>query len=81
MVRFEKDKYIIEVKTGTFSSENWAVALRQMVWLLNNQDPDSSRVDQYEILNLLGEMLPTIDQAELLEKAERGLILMPHENK
>lgn len=79
MVRFEKDKYIIEVKTGCLPSENWATALHQMVWLLNNQDLQCGPVEQFEILNLLDQMLPTIDQAELLEKAEKGLILLPQE--
>lgn len=77
MVRFEKDRYIIEVKTGSYPGENWAQALHQMVWLLNNQSLDCGKVEQYEVLNLLDEMLPTVDQAILLEKMERGELVLP----
>lgn len=71
MVKFEKDKFIIEVYVGCASGESWSGLLLQLITLLKNQDPKSIYVDFGEIYNLLNAMLPSGEQAIYLSQLGR----------
>jgi len=66
MIRFEDDRYIIEVITGVRPSENWINAVSQLVNLLNTEDAKEMK-DTTEVFNLLSSMIPDKKQASKLE--------------
>lgn len=70
MVKFEKDRFIIEIYVGYDSGESWSVLLFQLVTLLENRDPKLDPVSFGEIFNLLKEMLPSKQQAGHLSQLE-----------
>lgn len=66
MVRFEDDRYIIEVITGVRPSERWINAVSQLVDVLNTDDVKELN-DTTEVFNLLSSMIPDKKQASKLE--------------
>jgi len=65
MVRFEKDRFIIEVKTGINPIENWLDTIQDLLSVLRSQDPDLANGEtHYFTLALLEEMLPEWEDAK-----------------
>jgi len=62
MVQFKDDRYIIEVYTGCRPAENWATAIKQLASVINSQTSDT-----YEISKILENMLPSTEQAQIIE--------------
>lgn len=65
MVRFEKDRFIIEVKTGINPIENWLGTIQDLLSVLQSQDPDLANGEtHYFTFALLEEMLPEWEDAK-----------------
>ena len=65
MVRFEKDRFIIEVKTGINPIENWLDTIQDLLSVLRSQDPYLANGEtRYFTLALLEEMLPEWEDAK-----------------
>ena len=64
MVRFEKDKFIIEVGAPSSSYENWKLTFDQMIDALQADERDTP-VNKFFFLELMREMLP--DEATLFK--------------
>lgn len=65
MVRFEKDRFIIEVKTGINPIENWLGTIQDLLSVLRAQDPDLANGEKhYFTFALLEEMLPEWEDAK-----------------
>ena len=47
MVRFEKDRFIIEVKTGINPIENWLGTIQDLLSVLRAQDPDLANGEKH----------------------------------
>ena len=67
MIRFEDDRYIIEVITGVRPSESWINAVSQLVDVLNTDDAKGLN-DTTEVFNLLSSMIPDKKQASKMEE-------------
>jgi len=66
MVRFEKDKFIIEVVAPSSGVDNWRLTFDQMIDLLQ-ADVREEPVNKFFFLELMREMLPdeeTISQMQ-----------------
>lgn len=73
MVRFEKDKLVIEIETA-FPAEDWLERVRDLVWAIGAIDgelADQERI--YGLCQLVLEMLPDEkDAREMIKAATRG---------
>ena len=73
MVRFEKDKLVIEIVTA-FPAEDWLERVRDLVWAIGAIDgelADQERI--YGLCQLVLEMLPDEkDAREMIKAATRG---------
>lgn len=68
MVRFEKDKLIIEIES-CFPTDTWLELYGAMLDLVRSLDADYSLSDRfYNIPILLDAMLPDSDQAKKLQQ-------------
>lgn len=67
MVRFEKDRFIIEVCTGTNPAENWIELVKQLSALLSAHD-DGTPNDYWLVADLFGDLMPDLDQARWMVK-------------
>ena len=63
MVRFEKDRFIIEVVTGTNPAENWIELVKQLSTLLAAHD-DGTPNDYWLVADLFGDLMPDYEQAK-----------------
>lgn len=73
MVRFEKDKTVIEIESQ-FPAEDWIERVRDLVWAIGAIDgelADQERI--YGLCQLVLEMLPDEkDAREMIKAATRG---------
>jgi hypothetical protein len=67
MVRFEKDKFIIEVISPRSSFENWKLTFDQMIDALQADERDVP-VNKFFFLELLREMLPSDEMMAEMQK-------------
>lgn len=59
MVRFEKDRYVIDVYTGADPVENWLELHKEIVYLISLVDQTNAPADGLCYLpQLLGDMMP-----------------------
>lgn len=59
MVRFEEDRYVIEVFTGADPVENWLELHKEIVYLISLVDQNNTPTDGLCYLpQLLGDMMP-----------------------
>jgi len=66
MVRFEKNKFIIEVGAPSAGVDNWKRTFDQMIDVLQSESPDMQQ-NRFFYLELMREMLPdeeTISQMQ-----------------
>lgn len=63
MVRFEKDRFIIEVYTCTNPAENWIELVKQLSTLLSAHD-DGTPNDYWLVVDLFGDLMPDYEQAK-----------------
>lgn len=63
MVRFEKDRFIIEIVTKTNPIETWLETKKEMVRLLQDQAEEEPH-KYYYYLNLLEGMMPDWETAK-----------------
>lgn len=63
MVRFEKDRFIIEVYTCTNPTENWIELVKQLSTLLAAHD-DGTPNDYWLVADLFGDLMPDYEQAK-----------------
>ena len=65
MVRFEKDRYIIEVETLTNPVENWQELMTGLYELIRNMPADEYVPPRfYAVMDFLCEALPDWEQAK-----------------
>lgn len=64
MVRFEKDKFIVEVHTGCNPTENWLDTMHDLIDVLSRENPDMRNEVHYQTLWLLRSMLPEWEDAK-----------------
>ncbi|WP_289160491.1 hypothetical protein [uncultured Parabacteroides sp.] len=64
MVRFEKNKFIIEVPTGGNPVEDWLNTMRGVMNVLGNENPEIQNEGYYHALWLLQNMLPEWEEAK-----------------
>lgn len=68
MIRFEKDKLVIEIESG-FPSDTWLELYGALIDLVRSLDADYPLGDRfYNIPILLDAMLPDSDQAKKLQQ-------------
>lgn len=65
MVRFEKGKFTIEVKTGPDPIEAWLKTIDELVDLLQSEDEEMSAY-RFHLLDLMRSMMPDIKTAGLM---------------
>lgn len=63
MVRFEKDRFIVEVYTCTNPAENWIELVKQLSTLLSTCG-DGAPNDYYLVADLFGDLMPDYEQAK-----------------
>lgn len=64
MVRFKKDRYVIEVVTGSEPTERWLELMKEISRVLSLIDPDNFPDDGfYNLANLMEDMLPDWETA------------------
>lgn len=66
MVRFEKDRFIIEVYTGINPVENWIELVKQLSMLLSMHSEGTPN-DLYYVADLFSDLMPNYDQAKRME--------------
>lgn len=70
MVRFEKDKFIVEVPAAGGAIESWLNTLNDLIHVLSSLDPDlSAGTNHFDTMWLLQNMLPEYEDAKkMIEK-------------
>jgi hypothetical protein len=65
MVRFEDEKLVIEIKTGTrrYAVEKWIALQRELLFLIRWVKDESTGEDFHLIPDFLDELLPEFEQA------------------
>ena len=63
MVRFEKDRFIIEIGTGINPEETWIELVKQLSTLLSAYT-DGTPNDFWLVADLFGELMPDSEQAK-----------------
>lgn len=66
MVRFEKDRFVIEVYTGINPVESWIELVKQLSTLLAAHT-DGSPNDFWQVADLFGDLMPDYEQAKRME--------------
>ena len=65
MVRFEKDRYIIEVYTGGFPVEDYLDLQNEIIYMFSIINQENIRGDGFlQLANLLAAMLPDLETAK-----------------
>lgn len=65
MVRFEKDRYIIEVYTGGFPVEDYLDLQNEIIYMFSIINQENIRSDGFlQLANLLSAMLPDFEMAK-----------------
>ena len=65
MVRFEKDRYIIEVYTGGFPVEDYLDLQNEIIYTFSIINQENIRSDGFlQLANLLSAMLPDFEMAK-----------------
>lgn len=64
MVRFEKDKFIVEVPTAGNPTEDWLGTLNDLIDVLRSEDPDLRGESHYHTFWLLQQLLPEWEDAK-----------------
>jgi hypothetical protein len=64
MVRFEKDRYIIEVVTGCDPTENWIELQKSIQDLIRNVNRDNLSDNFFNSVDFLQELIPNWDIAK-----------------
>ena len=67
MVRFEKDKMVIELPATMWSVEDWLELHGALCGLMSNVTPDNMRNDFYLVCHFLQELMPDFDTAKKME--------------
>lgn len=63
MVRFEKDRFIIEVMTGINPEGNWIELVKQLSMLLSAY-VDGTPNDFWLVVDLFGDLMPDVELAK-----------------
>lgn len=63
MVRFEKDRYIIEVVTSCNPMEDWLMFYKELLGLMSHMD-EQALIKPLHTCRLLKEMLPDLETAK-----------------
>lgn len=65
MVQFGKDRFTIEVYTGTNPAEEYTDLMKELTFLLGTVTPDNSLPDGfYNVCNLLYNLVPELEDAK-----------------
>ena len=65
MVRFEEDRYIIEVYTGGFPVEDYLDLQKEIIYMFGIINQENIRSDGFlQLANLLSAMLPDFETAK-----------------
>jgi len=65
MVRFEKDKFTIEIPN--FTTEDWLILHRELCYVIRWIDEEKASNDFYAIADFLGQLMPDLDCARKME--------------
>ena len=63
MVRFEKDRFIIEIVTNANPIETWIETMKELSDLISSQDKEMT-TNRYWVNGLMIGMMPDIDTAK-----------------
>lgn len=63
MVRFEKDRFVIEIVTNTNPVEAWIETMKELSDLISSQDKEMT-TNRYWVNGLMIEMMPDFNTAK-----------------